>query len=74
MSRDVCPKWRLGVSKHAWLDRREGLVMALPSLVASLGSGAIMLGSGVVQFVVGRETEQRLVQALADICSRYICL
>ena len=47
--------------------------MALPSLVASLGSGAIMLGSGVVQFVVGRETEQRLVQALADICSRYIC-
>ena len=37
--------------------------MALPSLVASLGSGAIMLGSGVVQFVVGRETEQRLVQS-----------
>merc|ERR1719318_680940 len=73
LPRDVCPKWRLGVAKLAWLDRREGLVMALPSLVATLGSGAIMLGGEVVQFVVGRETEQRLVQALAEICSRYIC-
>lgn len=67
LSIDVCPKWRLGVTKLAWLDRRKGLVMALTSLVATLGSEAIML------FVVGRETEQRLVQALAEICSRYIC-
>ena len=41
LPRDVWPKWQLGVAR--------------PSLVATLGGGAIMLGSEVVKFVVGRD-------------------
>ena len=51
------------------MDKREGLVVALPHL----GTGAAMLGSEVMQCVVGKETDQMLVQSMAKICRRYTC-
>ena len=45
------------------MDERDGLVLALPHLVVNLGTGA-----QVVQCVVGKETDQMLVQSLAEPC------
>ena len=73
LPKDVCPKWRLSVAKLAWVDKREGLVMSLPHLVATMGPGAAILGGEVVQCVAGKESDVSLVRCLAKICAKYIC-
>ena len=72
LSIDVCPKWRLGVTKLAWLDRRKGLVMALTSLVATLGVGlvkSIIVRKSEVFFIVKKYKAEMQSQLHFFICS-----